>query len=95
MKLTDIKIKGKFVQGLELPLGNATLILIKARKGYIACGYWNLAAAEKFGDAAGIVRGVKNLDEALASPIAELTTKARQLGVQEGMTCRQALEKLI
>jgi uncharacterized protein YunC (DUF1805 family) len=94
MKLSDVKIKNKYAQGIELPLKNASLIMIVAPKGYVACGYWNIAAAEKFADAACIVRGVKNLDEALAAKVAEVTPAAARLGIKTGMICRKALEKL-
>jgi len=95
MKITDIKIKdGKYVQGLEVPLGQATFILIKAPKGYVACGYWNIDAAEKFSDAAAIVRGVKNIDDALHAAITDTTSSARKLGIKKGMICLKALEKL-
>ncbi|PKN02253.1 MAG: DUF1805 domain-containing protein [Elusimicrobia bacterium HGW-Elusimicrobia-1] len=94
MKLSDVKIKNKYAQGIELPLKNATLIMIVAPKGYAACGYWNIAAAEKFGDAAFIVRGVKNIDEALDAAVADVTPAARRRGIKSGMICRKALEKL-
>ncbi|MDI6756465.1 MAG: DUF1805 domain-containing protein [Endomicrobiia bacterium] len=94
MKVSDVKIKDKYACGIEIALNNAAFIIITAPKGYVACGYWNMAAAEKFGDAACIVRGVKNLDDALAAKIIATTPAARRLGIKTSMVCRKALEKL-
>jgi uncharacterized protein YunC (DUF1805 family) len=91
----NIKIKCKTVQGIEIPLKNATLVLVNARKGYIMCGYLNLEVAEKFKDAACIVRGVKNIDELINSTIASVTSQAKKLGIKPGMPAKKALEKLV
>lgn len=95
MKLQDIKIKKKFVQGIEVPLQNATLILIVAPKGYLACGYWNLEAAEKFGDAACIVKGVKSIDDALSAKVAAVSSLGSKFGITTDMSGREALERLL
>lgn len=95
MKLQDIKIKEKFVQGIEIPLKNATLILIVAPKGYIVCGYWNMQSAEKFGDAACIVRGVKNIDDALKAKIEDVSKAAKKIGIKKGLSAIKALEKML
>ncbi len=95
MKIHDIKIKEKFVQGIEIPLKNATLILIVAPKGYIACGYWSMQSAEKFGDVACIVRGVKNIDALLKAKIEEVSPAAEKIGLKKGMSAVKALEKML
>jgi uncharacterized protein YunC (DUF1805 family) len=78
----------------NIKLQNGNLVLIKAKKGFLMCGYLNIETAEKLGDAAGVVRGVKDPDEALEAKIVAVTKKARELGVTEGMTGRAALEKM-
>lgn len=95
MKVEDITINSKIVRGIEIPLQNSVLILLIAQKGYIACGYWNIATAEKFGDAACIVRGVKTLKDALSSKVAEVSSGAEKLGIKTGMSVIEALEKLL
>lgn len=37
--IKDLTISGKTVTGIEIPLHNATLVLIVAKKGFIMCGY--------------------------------------------------------
>jgi uncharacterized protein YunC (DUF1805 family) len=91
----EIDIKGKTAFGIELKLPHANLVLVLATKGYVCCGYLDLATAEKFSDAACIVRGVKTTDDLLEARITGITSFAQNLGINLGMTGRQALELLI
>jgi len=59
------------------------------------CGYLNMETAEKLGDAACMVRGVKTVDDLLNAKIVEMTSKAKQFGIEMGMTGRETLEKLV
>lgn len=94
--IKQLEIKGKKVIGVEIKnLGNAPLILIKADKGYIMCGYLNIDVAEKLNDTAAIVTGVNSVEEMLEKNIKAATSKARGLGITPGMKCKEALEKLI
>lgn len=95
MQTRDIVIGEDKAVGVEIPLPNAVLVLAIGEKGYIMCGYLNLEAAEKFGDAAAIVSGVKTIDELLDKKIIALTTAAKKLGIKVGMKGRVALAKLI
>jgi uncharacterized protein YunC (DUF1805 family) len=95
MKTKDIKIKGKTARGVEIPLKNAVLVIVTGRRGYIMCGYLNLEAAEKFGDLACVVKGVKSIDDLLNAKIVAVTTKAKKAGIKPGMPALKALSKLI
>ena len=90
-----IELERGSVMGLRMEMEKAPLILIKARLGFVMCGYLDIATAEKLGDAAAVVRGVSSFEEMLDSNIANLTTSARNLGITEKMTVRQALDKMI
>ena len=68
------------------------MIVVKARKGYIACSYVNKETAEKVGDVAAFVSGVKNVNDLLAAKIKYATSWAEDLGIREGMSVRKALE---
>ena len=48
------------VHAFLIELENAPLIIMKARKGYVMCGYLNIEMANKLGDIAGKVTEVKN-----------------------------------
>jgi uncharacterized protein YunC (DUF1805 family) len=77
--------------GVKINLHNAPFLILVAEKGFVMCGYLNIAAAEKLGDAACMVNGVRDFRGMLNAKIAALTTKARSLGVKEGMSCEEAL----
>ncbi|CEG11786.1 conserved hypothetical protein [groundwater metagenome] len=80
--------------GIKIDMGNANLLLIKADKGFIMCGYLDMETAEKLKDAACIVKGVKNFDDMLNGKIVKVTTNARELGIKEGMSGKDALKIL-
>lgn len=95
MEKEIIEIENGDVIGYQIDLSNATLILIKARKGYIMCGYLNMDVANKLGDIAGKVTGVKTCDDALKATIVEVSDKAKKKGLKIGMTVRAFLNKLL
>lgn len=68
------------------------MIVVKARKGYIACSYVNKETAEKVGDVAAFVSGVKCVNDLLSAKIKYTTSWAEDLGIREGMSVRKALE---
>jgi len=68
------------------------MIVVKAKKGYIACSYINKETAEKVGDVAAFVSGVKNINDFLSAKVKSMTTWAEDLGIREGMSVRKALE---
>ena len=61
----------------------------------LGCGYFSLETAEKVGDAAVIVTGVKNFEEMLAAKVKAVSQAAAALGVTLEMNGRQALLKLV
>ncbi len=81
-------------EGIKVKLKNANLILIVAKHGYIMCGYLNPDVAEKLGDVACIVTGVKDFEDILNAKVVKLTSHARKLGIREGMSGKEALEIL-
>jgi uncharacterized protein YunC (DUF1805 family) len=90
----NIKIYDKDAVGVKVDLEGAPLLLIIAPKGYVMCGYLNIETAEKFGQAAAIVTGVKSFDDILGAKVVGLTTKAKELGIKEGMAGRDALKRM-
>lgn len=95
MEKREIEVAGRKVLGVKIELPGAPLVLLVAPKGYIMCGYLNLETAEKLGQAAAVVTGVKNFDGTLEAKISGATTRAKSLGVLEGMSGRKALERMI
>ena len=80
--------------GVKVRMHNASLVLILGKKGYVMCGYLNMDAAERLGDAACMVTGVDTFDDVLSARIKAVSAKAKELGISEGMTGREALEML-
>jgi uncharacterized protein YunC (DUF1805 family) len=98
MKVEDVILDDKGLEkaiGYEIELGTKKLIIIKAKKGYIACGYIDKQVAEKFEDIAVFVTGVKNIDDMLTSEIVDLTTFAEKIGLKKGQLVKDALKSLI
>lgn len=95
VKTQKIPLENGDAFGLLIPMATAPLILIKAKKGFVMCGYLNMAAANKLGDVAGKVSGVKTFDDVLNANIVEVSDPAKNLGFAEGMNARVFLSKLM
>jgi uncharacterized protein YunC (DUF1805 family) len=80
--------------GIKVELGSAPLLLIKAEKGFVMCGFLNVAAADSIGEVAAKVSGVNSFEDVLEARIVEATGKAEELGITKGLTGREALEKM-
>ncbi len=95
MEIEKIDLGRGSAIGVRILLGKAPLILIKAERGYLMCGYLNLEVAEKLGDAAAVVRGVNTFKEMLSARVEEVTSAAEALGVMRGMRGKEALERML
>lgn len=89
-----IEVEGKKYDVFEDKLGNLKLIVIKAKRGYVACSYIDKQTAEKVGDIAGFVAGVKCTDDMVRAKLRTVTSWAEDLGIREGMSVKKALEIL-
>jgi len=94
IEIDTININGREYETLKVDLDPAPLILVRGKKGFLMCGYLNMEAADKLGAVAVSTSGVKTVDDILNKPVTKISVKARELGVKEGMTGRQALEYL-
>ncbi|MDI6820186.1 MAG: DUF1805 domain-containing protein [Candidatus Hodarchaeaceae archaeon] len=87
----NVKIDGKEAFGLKVELPGAPMLLLVAPRGYVMCGYLNIETAERLGQVAAVVTGVKSFEDVLGAEVARVTAQARRLGVKEGMLGREAL----
>jgi len=92
---TPIELDKGQATGFLIDLGTAPLILIKAKKGYVMCGYLNMNAANKMGDIAGRVTGVKSFDDVLNADVLEVSENAKKAGLKEGMKARDFLNAIM
>ena len=90
-----IELENGDVIGYDIDLGNGPLVIIKARKGYVMCGYLNMDIANKLGDIAGKVIGVKTIEDALKATIVEVSDNAKKKGFIAGMKTKDFLNKLL
>ena len=70
------------------------VVLIKAEKGFIVCSNFNMKALEEKGAVAARIAGINSIETALEKNIVEITSKAKEIGLKEGIPVKEALEKL-
>jgi len=90
--MDEVSFDGKKYSALKHNIGNLPLIVVKAKNGYIACSYIDKETAEKVGDIAAFVSGVKELEDLKKAKIRHATSWAEDLGIREGMSVKKALE---
>jgi uncharacterized protein YunC (DUF1805 family) len=95
MKTKNIKLEKGQVIGYLIELGNAPLIIVQAKKGYVMCGYLNMDTANKLGDIAGKVTGVKTFNDIINAKIIEVSENAKKVGLYEGMNVKDFLNMLV
>src|SRR5688572_26040707 len=76
----------------HIPL-QSPLLLIKAKKGIMGCGYLSVETFNRTGEAGVIVRGVNTHEDMLKAKVVAASDAARSLGVEVGMTGEEALQK--
>lgn len=89
-----LKIGRKNVEALCMRLGKKNLIVIKARRGYVMCGYLDLKVAERFQEVAVKITGVSSIAEALEASVHSCTQAARKLGIRAGQPLSEVLTML-
>ncbi len=92
--VANVHIDGKPFIGTHIKTQGADLLMIQGPRGFLGCGYFDVATADKVGDAMAIVRGVRNFDQMMAAPVEGVSEAAQALGISEGMSGREALLKL-
>ncbi|MDQ1275555.1 MAG: hypothetical protein QG610_1129 [Euryarchaeota archaeon] len=94
MLIKQIPLENGCALGLRFEMQKYPLLVIRAEKGFLMCGYLNISAAETLGDTAAKVKGVQSFEDMLKATVVEVTKFASELGVKTGMTGREALEKM-
>lgn len=90
----EIPLSPEPAAGFELDLPGAPLVVARAKKGFVMCGFLDIKSADKFQTAAAVVRGVKSVDDLLKGAVTDVSAAAQALGVRAGQTGREALQKL-
>ncbi len=92
METEIIETKNGAALGIKIKLRTTPLLLIKAEKGYLACGYFNPNTIELIGDRAVIIPKVSSFSEMLNKKPVFVSKEARKLGARLNMTGREILE---
>ena len=94
MIIEQITLENGTALGLKFEMQNAPLLVIKADKGFVMCGYLDIDMANTLGDVAVRVRGVNTFEEVLDAQIVGATQAAIDLGIDIKMNAREALEQM-
>lgn len=70
-----------------------TLLIVKGSKGVAGCTYLNIDTFERF-DEACVIIPAGNFDKMLDAKVTAVTSQAEALGIEVGMSGREALELL-
>ena len=76
----------------SIQLGH-TLLIVKGSKGSAGCAYLNIDTFERFGEACAIIPA-GDFDKMLGAKVSAVTSQAKALGIEVGMSGREALELL-
>jgi len=90
-----IKVGKNYIRAYLIPFFEKNLIVLRGEKGYIMCGYLDLAVAEKFHDPAVRIVGVSTIKEALGAQVFDCTTQAQKLGVHKGQPISEVLALIV
>lgn len=93
--MTTLEIGGHTFNAWTIPTAHVSILIIAAPKGMLCCGYISMDAAEKFGDPAVMVTGVKNFEDMLNATVVKISSAAAALGVSSGMTGKEALLRMV
>lgn len=94
LHVDQILLKNGRALGVKVELPKAPLVMIRAAKGFAMCGYLNMESINKAGEVAVRVTGVKTFDDVLSAKVVNVSEEAKKLGIAEGITAREALEKM-
>jgi uncharacterized protein YunC (DUF1805 family) len=99
MKQVKVQLTTKEAEGFVIPLGPANLVAVMTDKGMVGCGAIDVAALDSFSYPAAKVRpaigpSIMDTDDILTGIVKEANRSALGRGIKNGMTGRQALERL-
>lgn len=87
VKHASVVVPGGIAAGMEIPMPGCGLnaVVIRTATAYLICGIADITVCEELGDVAAVGNGT-SLAMLLESPVRSVTSQAKALGAQEGMT---------
>ena len=95
MQIEQINLGNGSAIGLKMDMEHAPLLVIRAGCGFVMCGYLNMEIADKLGDVAVRVTGVRSFEDVLNAKAADVSEAAKKRGISAGMTAKEALERML
>lgn len=95
MLVEQIELGNGSAIGLKFDMEHAPLLVIKANKGFVMCGYLNMDVANKMSDVAVRVTGVNTFDDVLNAKAVDVSKAAQDIGITVGMSAKEALEMMV
>ena len=95
MLVEQIELGNGSALGLKFDMEHAPLLVIKARKGFVMCGYLNMDVTNKMGDVAVRVTGVNSFEDVLNAKAVDVSEAAKDVGIRVGMQAKEALKKMV
>ena len=93
--MDTVQLDGHTLDAVCFATQNTKILVIRAGRGILGCGYVSLETAAKVGDALAVVSGVSCYDDMLAASVKAVSPAAEALGVRPGMTGAEALKKMV
>ncbi|MCX9083895.1 MAG: DUF1805 domain-containing protein [Candidatus Methanoperedens sp.] len=81
--------------GLKMDMEHAPLIVVRAGCGFVMCGYLNMEIADKLGDVAVRVTGVRSFEDLLNAKVVDVSQAAMKRGITAGISAKEALNMML
>ncbi len=92
--MDTIELQDHEYYAFNIPTPHSRILVIKGKKGLLACGYIDISTADKVGDAVAVVTGVDTYVEMMATQVVKVSKAARRLGIEVGMEGKEALKHM-
>lgn len=89
--MNSISIENQEFEAIHVKTSHADVLLIKAKNGFLGCGYFDINVSNKNGEPVALVKGVKNYDDMLQAEVYCISEKAKELGTKIGMKGKEVL----
>lgn len=94
-----VKLANKEADGYVIPLGPVSLVSVVTDVGMVGCGAFDVAALDKISYPAARVKAtrggsISTIDDLLRGAVKDANAAAMKLGVEIGMSGREALSRM-
>ncbi len=94
-----VQLTSRQADGYVIPLGAINLVMVITDVGMVGCGAFDVEALDGFDYPSARVKsttglGIANIDDLLGGEVKDANRAAKELGVQEGMSGREALDRM-